>query len=121
MDIDANKLVEQLKPAAEALASTLGTTADNLIRFGIKGMVAEGIAEIMVALLVVGLFGLFFRWSWKESRAKDADDSVHIMALFSGASTAVASLFIPFIIYDGILKLAAPEYALMKEILRALK
>lgn len=120
-NFDVNQLTEQMKPAMDKFATTLGTTADKLLEIGVKGMFVEGLYSIVVCLLCIVAFVLAII-SIKRAAAALAEDDCDFTAK---TVTSVAFAIVGFFAIIGapitfaenlktaVINTAAPDYALL--------
>lgn len=100
----------------QELGKQLGVAADHLWRVLVIGQRAEGIAHLVMALMLALGLVLGMRAIWKIEDWSDSEPVPHMgFAILCGSWILVL-----FWIYDGVLALAAPEYAALKFMLRRL-
>lgn len=119
---DVNGLLEQLKPAAESVAKTLGTSSDKLLEVGVRGMIAEGIYASIISIMsiIAAAVSVFFiRWGVAHLR-RDEDIGI-IEIILGGLGFAVSLMVLSVSLHYAVISTIAPQYALLLKISELLK
>jgi len=125
-NFDVNQLTEQMKPAMDKFATTLGTTADKLLEIGVKGMFVEGLYAIVVCLISVVVFivssVVVSRAAKALANANNEPDitPVFVKSMLFGFLAAVGMIVSPIAFLDNlktaVINTAAPDYALLLKV-----
>jgi Ca2+/Na+ antiporter len=118
---------QELLKRLDELAAYLGTTAERLVAALTKLAFSQGIADLLVAaillLLVVALPRLVVRWTsgseWHDSQGRWGEARVAVMVL-TCAATALTFVFALVNLHSGIRHVLAPEGSAIKDILNLL-
>ncbi len=118
--------IAQLKPAVDAVANTLQTTAENLWTIGIAKQYVDGIYSAALALTGLILFLISFKvipkiWTmfkqWNESMDRwDRPIGLAFGVVVIAIYFVSASILLFDNLYPAILHLVDPQYTLIMEI-----
>lgn len=119
-NFDVNALAESIKPAAEKMAASLGTSLDSLWTIGVKGQIAEGIGYLAIGGFLSILYSVVAIFCMKLIKAdKNYDrESATVVLVFA---TAIFVIVLPLLVYYGLLHVLAPEWSLLMEIKSAVQ
>lgn len=112
--------IDNIRPAVEATASALATTADNLWSVGIMKQYVDGIYGAFVAVVCLIMLG----FCWKAGKSlhtwiqKDDGYSPREMAYSLALIPIVLICFFFYNLYDALLHLIVPQYTLVMEIMQ---
>lgn len=118
IDFDVNALAEKFGQAANVAMEKIGTNGTAVIGYAVRGKFAEGVAGIMIALFLLGLWAFVLRWMTMYVRKnKLIGSDLEGYYVFGGlGSFLVLAISIPML-YGGIINVIAPEYALIKDVI----
>jgi hypothetical protein len=105
-----------------SIAQTVTNTTSYGYEIAIKGTVIDGIANIVCGLILiaVGLYSAKKIVIWAK-REEDNSDGISYVLAFLGIVVifAITSLILTTWIHDPLMQIFAPEYVVVKEILKA--
>ncbi len=115
-----------LGPEELAILHSISQTVTNTTSYGyeiaIKGTVIDGIANIVcgLILMIVGVYSAKKMLMWAK-REEDASDSLSYVIAFIGIVVIfiASSLILTTWLHDPLMQIFAPEYVVVKEILKA--
>lgn len=118
-NFDVNALVEQVKPAIESVANSLGTTGVKLLEIGVRGKFVEGVVDLLLAVLAVGVsltFLFYFLPKWYRRWSDSAEEVYVIAILFAGFTSAILLALGVASFRPALMKTFAPEYMLLMDV-----
>lgn len=117
-DFDVNKVAEQVKAGLEQVTNVAGVTGAKLIEVGVRGNFAEGVADLVMAVLLLGINFFFLKRFFKRISEKDFEvESGEGAVLIIGGILSIVTVVVMFsLIYNGIFNVLAPEYRLMMDV-----
>jgi hypothetical protein len=118
----ADKAVDKLAGGADAVAKAIAKVAPHAWEAAVRGALAEGISNLVVGSVVLGLTLYAIHRATKYIRThKDDFDIVFPLMMFGGIALVAGLMFGIHNVQDGIQKVVAPEYHAALKILEAAK
>lgn len=120
-NFNVDALIEKLEPAVAKIAEGLGTTGENLWTIGRAGMFAEGVADLVIAGFFLAVLVVYLLFAKRALAGRPDEDTVigvtvlGILVVFFSTVIGLTHL------YDGLLHVLAPDYMLLKEIMRTIQ
>lgn len=121
-NFDVNALAEQISPAVQKVAESLGTSAEYLWTIGVQGVWAEGLAKLLIGLLlcILAVVIVVFSKQMINKHAKYGED-IMLGWFLVGIVMVFPCVMGFFLFYDGLVAMIAPEYTLMMKIIETVK
>jgi hypothetical protein len=104
-----------------ALADKLGVSAEYLWRVLVEGMVLSGVLRIIGGVLLLAAIVAGFIGCRKWVKNPGCEYDVETMLIIGGCFGAFGLAMSVLLLYNGILRVFAPEYSALQVLLRAVQ
>lgn len=105
---------------ANGIMHSIQNTSTYGYEVAVKGTVVDGIASLICGIIVlaIGIYATKKMYAWAKEKDSESDGFSYVVAFFGVIATLiVASLTISCIIHDPFMKIFAPEYTVIKQVL----
>lgn len=121
--MNTQETLEKIEVWMTALSQKLGVASEFLLEAGIRYYIADGISGLVVSIsTLVGIF-IVIRFFYKQTKIKHQssffEEEAYAVAFFM--STVIGfliSIFFLGYIRDSVVKIIAPEWSMIKEIVK---